>query len=251
MNFSQCILGSGIAALGSFRNPGNCLLRVSGTIFQPQPTQSILRVHVAKLGGTFPIACGGGIIFSGTGSCMEHLSQTVLEFIIMAVCFQRQESRKCILKMFFGLLCISLGSNPIPVHFCQFIIRIGISLLRRTSVKIVRLFIALLHPLSPVIQSGKGILCVFVVRCHCPGKPPGCLFIILLCPQTGGKQLADAVLQVGTLFFFCMLFLFQKRRQRLGIPFLCTGRIDLPPRTICQHPSQVVHGQSVSGLRFQ
>ena len=251
IDFSQCILGSGIAAFGSFRNPCNRLLRVSGTIFQPQLTQSILRVHVAKPGGTFPIVCGSCIVFSRTGSCVEHLSQTILEFIIMAVCLQRKESRKCILKVCFSLPYIPLCSNPIPVHFCQFIIRIGISLLRRTSVKIVRLLIALLLSLSPVIQSGKGILRVLVVCCHCPGKPLGCLFIILFGSQTGGKHLADAVLQVGTLFFFCMLFLFQKRRQCLDIPFLRTGRIDLPPQPVCQHPSQVVHGQSVTGLRFQ
>ena len=153
-------------------------------------------------------------------SRMQHLSQTVLQFIVMTLLFQSGKTTKSGLERLFRLFRLYRCSDPVPIHFCCFIICVRIPLFRRAAVQVKRLFIALLHTLSAVIQTGKRILGILMVGCNRLREPFGCGFIILFRTKPRCIHFPDAIPKIGALLWLNALFRCMECRQCFCIPLL-------------------------------
>ena len=250
IQLSKGILGACISSLRSFHKPDNCLLWISGSIFQPQLTNRILGIHISQLCGTLPVFRGYRIITLCTRTCVQHLSQTVLQLIIMAFFLQPAKASKCFPEMLFSRLTIFGGTDTATIHLCQLIAGIRISLFCRVLIQEKCTSILLLHTLSAVIKSCQGILRILVV-CICRlGEPFRRRFITLFCTKSSCMHFANPVLEIRTLFLLCSLFFGTKSCQRCPVPFLRCNHVNLPSQAIRKHSAQVIHRQCISGFRF-
>ena len=88
-------------------------------------------IHIAKLRRLLQIDDGGLHIFFCAGSGVEHLTEAVLQLIIMAVLLQLIKAGEGRTEVPGGKLRAHSRANAIPVHFRQLIICIGIVLRSR------------------------------------------------------------------------------------------------------------------------
>ena len=207
-------------------------------------------MDVPQLCRPLPIICGGSVILFCPRPCVQHLPQAVLQPVIATFFLQMQETVKRILEMRPRLRTVFLRPYAVPVHFCQFMIRIGVALLCGASIQEERLHVILRHALPTAVKPRKGILRILM---PCPRRlcqPPGRCPIVLPGAKAGGIHFPDAVLQVGAFPFLCFLFCPMESLQRFGIPFLRRILVGILPKAVRTHPAQVMHRQGIPCLRL-
>ena len=245
IDLRQCILGGSISCLCRLFQPFHSLTDISGSGIQPELSQGILGIHISQLCGQLPVPDSLFLIFFCTDTLMQHLSQTVLQFVIMALFLQNQKTGKCILKMNFRLCCRLFRPAPILKHLPQFITGIRIILCGRCLIQSKCMLQVLFYTLASGIQTGKGILGIFVLFFCGLSQPDRSSFVVLYAAKTGEIHFSDPVLQIRLFSLRQFLFCRQKGCQRFAVPFLCRIRIRLHPKTVCPHPAQVIHGKPI------
>ena len=108
-------------------------------------------------------------------------------------------------------------------------------------------FIALLHTLPAEVQSGEGILCVFVALGDRFAKPSGCRLIILFRAESRRVHFADPVFHISVFLHRLDVL---KSGEGLGIPAEGRASVDLHTQPVRIHSAKVVHGEGVTILRF-
>lgn len=171
IQLAKGILRTGVSGLRSFVHPSYCLRRVSDTCFQTHLAQQILSVHISKLRRFLQIGNRSLHVLIRTGSCIKHLTEAILQLVIVAVFFQTIKPGKGGFEMLIGSSGIYRCTDTVTVHFSKFIIRIGVALIGGQGIEPERLRIILSNTLTTVIKAAEGVLGVLMVLVHCLPKP--------------------------------------------------------------------------------
>ena len=171
VQLAKGILRSGVSGFRCLAHPNYRLCRITDAGFQTHLTQQILCIDISKLRRFLQIGNRRLHILVRTGSGVEHLTEAVLQPIIMAFLFQTIKPGKGRLEMLGGKFRAHCGTNAIPIHLRQFIIRIRVALCGRQTVELQRFYIILRNTLTTVIQRAERILGILVVLIHRFLKP--------------------------------------------------------------------------------
>ncbi len=171
VQLTKRILRSGIPSLCCLGHPCHRLCRIANTVFQTHLAQQILGIHISKLRRFFQIGNRHPHILIRTGSGVKHLTEAVLQFIIVAIFFQTIKSGKGGFETLIGYSGIHRRTDTITIHLGKLVIRIGISLIGREGIEAECFCIILHNTLTTVMQTAKRILGVFMIFLYSLLKP--------------------------------------------------------------------------------